>query len=61
MYPYGGIDSFQCVPFLAIFALVSKRMLTATEADLIRAVASGEASHEFLTQEAAQRYTQGLE
>jgi hypothetical protein len=58
MYPYGNIDSFQCLSFLAIHALVSKRMLTAAEADLIRAVASGEASHESLTQEAAQRYAQ---
>lgn len=59
--PYGGLaDALPLLPQLGIPFLLTHGMLSDAEADMIRAIASGEASHELLTQEAAQRYAQRL-
>ncbi|MEU5630943.1 hypothetical protein ACH47C_05920 [Streptomyces rishiriensis] len=59
--PYGGLaDALALLPQLGIPFLLAHSMLNEAEADMIRAVADGRAPHEFLTQEAAQRYAEGL-
>lgn len=59
--PYGGLaDALPLLPQLGIPFLLKHGMLSEAEADMIRAVASGEASHEYLTQDAAQRYAAKL-
>jgi hypothetical protein len=59
--PYGGFaDTLPLLPQLGIPFLLSHGMLSEAEADMIRAVASGDASHELLTRNAAQRYAAEL-
>ncbi|MFF4960564.1 hypothetical protein ACFY2Z_26545 [Streptomyces sp. NPDC001222] len=53
-------DTLPLLPQLGIPFLLSHDMLTAAEVDMIRAVASGESSHEYLTADAAQRYAAEL-
>jgi hypothetical protein len=61
VYPYGYLaENLPLLPWLAVHFLATKGMLTAAESDMIRAVASGEASHESLTQEFAQRLAADL-
>lgn len=59
--PYGGLaDTLPLLPQLGLPFLLKHEMLSEAEADMIRAVASGETSHELITQETAQRYAEGL-
>jgi hypothetical protein len=60
--PYGGLaDTLPLLPQLGLPFLLTHGMLSEAEAEMVRAVASGETSHELLTQDAAQRYAEKLE
>ncbi|MFF4306806.1 hypothetical protein [Streptomyces sp. NPDC001601] len=60
--PYGGMaDALPLLPQLGIPFLLIHGMLSDAEADMTRAVADGRASHDLLTQEAAQRYAEELD